>query len=103
MEVERRQSLAESLLLAQRFDTVRAPSRIEFPFFNAVSRRKTHQGGAGESAAEAETNKEQQAPQAKPKQIREFFSLDHFSFTLTCLPGLHAIRRPAEASNSAFP
>ncbi len=79
MEVERRQPLMKGLLPAQGFYATRIPPRIEFPFFNSESGRKTHQGGAKESAEESETDKEQQAPEPKAKQIREFFGLDHFS------------------------
>jgi hypothetical protein len=79
MEVKGRQSLMEGLLPTQSFDAARAPSWIEFAFFDAVSRRKAHQSGANESAAESEADKEQQAPERKPKQAREFFGLNHFS------------------------
>ena len=103
VEVEGRDPLMERLLLAQGFDTVCAPSWIEFTFFNAVSRRKTHQGGANESAAEAETHKEQQAAKAESKQIRGFFGLDHFAFTqIRVCPCVPPTRRPAGASNNVF-
>jgi predicted lipid-binding transport protein (Tim44 family) len=69
----------DGLLPAQGFDTLRTPSWIEFPFFNAESRRETHQGGANESTEESETSKEQQAPESKPKQARGFFGFNHFS------------------------
>jgi hypothetical protein len=53
MEVKRPQSFVGELLLAQSFDALRAPSRIEFTFFNAISRRKAYQGSADQSASEA--------------------------------------------------
>ena len=71
----------EPLLLAQGFNTVGAPSCIEFTLFSTVSRRKTHQGGTREDAAEGETDKKQQSPQPEPKKVRRFSCLDHFPST----------------------
>src|SRR6266851_9521101 len=84
MEVERRQPLMKGLLPAQGFYATRAPPRIEFPFFNAESGRKTYQGGAKESAEESERDKEQQAPEPKSKQTRGFFDLHYSLSTQNC-------------------
>ena len=68
----------EPLLLAQGFNTVGVPSCIEFTLVSTVSRRKTHQGGTREDAAEGETDKKQQSPQPEPNKSRRFSCLDHF-------------------------
>src|SRR5229473_3379086 len=60
-----------------RSDAARAPSGVEFPFVNAESRSEAHESRANESAGEAETDKEQQAPKPETEQIRGCIGRGH--------------------------
>ncbi len=77
-EVKHRQPFVERLLLAQGFDALRAPSRVEFAFLSTVARRKPHEGRAKNSTAETQAEKEQKPAQRIPEQFRGFFVCDHF-------------------------
>jgi hypothetical protein len=80
MQVKPRQPFVERLLLAQGFDALCAPSRVEFTFLNTVARGKPNKGRTENSTANTQTEKEQKPMQRMPEQFRGFFTFDHFNW-----------------------
>src|SRR5216684_3767309 len=66
----------------------------------ALAPGEKHHSGAHESAAEAETDKEQQAPEPEPQQIRGILGLVHFSPIEKECQSLRPTREQAGASNN---
>jgi hypothetical protein len=85
MEVKQWQAFVDRLLLAQGFDALRAPARVEFTFLNTVAGRKPNEGRTEKGSANTEAEKEQKPARRIPEQFRGFLVFDHFR----CSPERH--------------
>jgi len=66
------------VFLAEGFYALRAPSRVEITFLDAVSRSKANESGAEKGSGEPYTKQEHKPARQVPEQVRSFFVVDGF-------------------------